>query len=60
MACHLSGRTKQGDRERAPQPASNKGGSEGCYNEQSPAHRDSLVIKASVFSRELGRKDITA
>ena len=30
MTCQVSGRTKQGDRERAPQPASNNGGSERC------------------------------
>src|SRR5438552_8743022 len=47
VARQLSGRTKQGDRERAPQPASNNSGSERCYNEQSPAHRDSFVT--SVF-----------
>ena len=52
MTCQLSGRTKQGDCERAPQPASNNGGSERSYDEQSPAHRDSLAIKATVFSRE--------
>src|SRR5438552_7427759 len=53
MAGQLPGRTIQGDRERAPQPASNNSGSQRCYNEQSPAHRDFFVTKASVFSREI-------